>query len=63
MDIYRLLDLYKAAIDKCRPFEGEMLEQIKKSSRCIKCFTRASKRNTPGDTVTWMCLSPVRSTP
>lgn len=29
MDIYRLLDLYKAIIDECRPFEGEMLEQIK----------------------------------
>lgn len=33
MDIYRLLDLYKAAIDKRRPFEGEMLEQIKKYYR------------------------------
>ena len=29
MDIYRLLDLYKATIDERRPFEGEMLEQIK----------------------------------
>ncbi|PKM44560.1 MAG: cell filamentation protein Fic [Firmicutes bacterium HGW-Firmicutes-8] len=29
MDIYRLLDLYKAAIDERRPFEGEMLTQIK----------------------------------
>ena len=29
MDIYRLLDLYKVAIDERRPFEGEMLTQIK----------------------------------
>ena len=29
MHIYRLLDLYKATIDERRPFEGEMLEQIK----------------------------------
>lgn len=29
MDIYRLLDLYKANIDECRPFEGEMLGQLK----------------------------------
>ncbi len=29
MDIYRLLDLYKATIDERRPFEGEMLKQIK----------------------------------
>lgn len=29
MDIYKLLDLYKAAIDKRRPFEGEMLIQLK----------------------------------
>lgn len=29
MDIYRLLDLYKATIDERRPFEGEMLTQIK----------------------------------
>lgn len=29
MDIYRLLDLYKAAIDERRPFEGEMLTQLK----------------------------------
>jgi len=29
MDIYRLVDLYKAAIDERRPFEGEMLTQLK----------------------------------
>ena len=29
MDIYKLLDLYKAAIDERRPFEGEMLAQLK----------------------------------
>ena len=29
MDIYRLLDLYKTAIDERRPFEGEMLKQIR----------------------------------
>lgn len=29
MDIYRLLDLYKVAIDERRPFEGEMLTQLK----------------------------------
>lgn len=29
MDIYRLLDLYKANIDERRPFEGDMLEQLK----------------------------------
>lgn len=29
MDIYRLLDLYKANIDERRPFEGEMLGQLK----------------------------------
>ncbi|KUO73944.1 MAG: cell filamentation protein Fic [Clostridia bacterium BRH_c25] len=29
MDIYRLLGLYKAAIDERRPFEGEMLKQIR----------------------------------
>ncbi|MHB1043362.1 MAG: Fic family protein [Eubacteriales bacterium] len=29
MDTYRLLDLYKATIDERRPFEGEMLTQIK----------------------------------
>ena len=29
MDIFGLLDLYKAAIDERRPFEGEMLTQIK----------------------------------
>lgn len=33
MDIYRLLDLYKAAIDERRPFEGEMLAQIKEYYR------------------------------
>ncbi|MBS4030662.1 MAG: Fic family protein [Clostridiales bacterium] len=29
MDIYKLLDLYKATIDERRPFEGEMLKQIR----------------------------------
>lgn len=29
MDTYRLLDLYKAKIDERRPFEGEMLSQLK----------------------------------
>jgi len=29
MDIYRLLDLYKTTIDERRPFEGEMLKQIR----------------------------------
>ncbi len=29
MDIYKLLDLYKTAIDERRPFEGEMLTQLK----------------------------------
>lgn len=29
MDIYKLLDLYKHTIDERRPFEGEMLTQIK----------------------------------
>lgn len=29
MDIYSLLDLYKIAIDERRPFEGEMLTQLK----------------------------------
>lgn len=29
MEIYRLLDLYKANIDERRPFEGEMLKQLK----------------------------------
>lgn len=29
MDIYKLLDLYKHIIDERRPFEGEMLTQIK----------------------------------
>lgn len=29
MDIYRLLDLYKATLDERRPFEGEMLKQIR----------------------------------
>lgn len=29
MDLYKLLDLYKIAIDKRRPFEGEMLKQIR----------------------------------
>lgn len=29
MDIYQLLDLYKATIDGRRPFEGEMLKQLK----------------------------------
>lgn len=33
MDIYRLLDLYKAAIDERRPFEGEMLAQLKEYYR------------------------------
>ena len=29
MDLYKLPDLYKATIDERRPFEGEMLTQIK----------------------------------
>lgn len=29
MDLYILLDLYKSAIDERRPFEGEMLTQLK----------------------------------
>lgn len=29
MDLYRLLDLYKVAIDERRPFEGQMLTQLK----------------------------------
>ncbi len=29
MDIFRLLDLYKANIDERRPFEGELLRQLK----------------------------------
>lgn len=29
MEIYRLLDLYKSSIDEHRPFEGEMLTQLK----------------------------------
>lgn len=29
MDIYQLLDLYKVNIDERRPFEGEMLKQLK----------------------------------
>lgn len=29
MDIYGLLEIYKASIDKLRPFEGDMLTQIK----------------------------------
>lgn len=29
MDIYSLLDLYKATLDERRPFEGEMLKQLK----------------------------------
>ena len=29
MDIYRLLDLYKVTIDERRPFEGELLTQLK----------------------------------
>jgi len=29
MEIYRLLDLYKATIDERRPFKGDMLTQIK----------------------------------
>lgn len=29
MEIYRLIDLYKTTIDERRPFEGEMLTQIK----------------------------------
>ena len=33
MDIYRLLDLYKAAIDERRPFEGEVLTQLKEYYR------------------------------
>lgn len=33
MEIYRLLDLYKSAIDERRPFEGDMLRQIKEYYR------------------------------
>lgn len=33
MNIYTLLDLYKATIDERRPFEGEMLTQIKEYYR------------------------------
>lgn len=33
MDIYRLLDLYKAAIDVRKPFEGELLKQIREYYR------------------------------
>ncbi len=29
MDLYRVLDLYKVAIDERRPFEGEMLTQLR----------------------------------
>jgi len=29
MDTYRLIDLYKAAMDERRPFEGETLRQLK----------------------------------
>lgn len=29
MRIYEIIDLYKKEIDKLRPFEGEMFEQIK----------------------------------
>ncbi|MGD9569592.1 MAG: Fic family protein [Sedimentibacter sp.] len=29
MDIYEVIDLYKKEIDKLRPFEGDMLQQIK----------------------------------
>jgi Fic family protein len=33
MDIYELIDLYKATIDERRPFEGELLRQIKEYYR------------------------------
>ncbi len=33
MDIYKLLDLYKATIDERRPFQGDMLAQIKEYYR------------------------------
>ncbi|MFZ5687036.1 MAG: Fic family protein [Bacillota bacterium] len=33
MDIYKLLDMYKSIIDECRPFEGEMLKQIREYYR------------------------------
>ena len=33
MDIYKVLDLYKAALDERRPFEGDMLTQIKEYYR------------------------------
>jgi len=33
MDIFRLLDLYKSTIDERRPFEGEMLIQIREYYR------------------------------
>ena len=29
MDLYRILDLYKVAIDERRPFQGEMLTQLR----------------------------------
>ncbi|MDF2892041.1 MAG: cell filamentation protein Fic [Clostridia bacterium] len=29
MDIYKRIDLYKSQIEKCKPFEGEMLKQIR----------------------------------
>ncbi|MDF2530661.1 MAG: cell filamentation protein Fic [Clostridia bacterium] len=29
MDIYKRIDLYKIQIEKCKPFEGEMLKQIR----------------------------------
>ena len=33
MGIYRVIDLYKQALDKRRPFEGEMLKQLKEYYR------------------------------
>ena len=45
MDIYGLLGLYKATIDERRPFEGEMLKQMKKDFASVRHVKPMSSRD------------------
>ncbi len=57
MGLYKLLDLYKATIDKYRPFEGEMLKQLKDYYRIgLTWSSNALEGNTLTESETKMLL-------
>jgi Uncharacterized conserved protein len=57
MDLYKLLDLYKATIDEYRSFEGEMLKQLKDYYRIgLTWSSNALEGNTLTESETKMLL-------